>query len=1639
MINIQFLHGSFYGTWIRSEKDIGYIVRVTDGNTLLTEKRILPDDLDIEKGILLYTPETLCEGKEYRFDMEVITENISCSAKIPQFSELLERLKENILSNLTANGSQVLNAGTLENESLVLLMKEHLGCTELTIQKPKDPVLSLNERSLDLEGENVQVRLFMDEKLDLQMTALFLTTLPDLFKNTVLEEYIEVTPVGLYLSSFSHIINENMKLERGLNFFGEIKLPVELNYESEKTQMIPFSGLMRQDGDDVCFEGINRKPLPSFFLIGADQRRYELKEPAFFTSVSKNKASAYLEGSMVYNENSYIVRILLPADHSVHAAYADPQSLFPTIDLALSYIEGESQHYFLPANIRGLASVTVRSAGFVFSPEYSDNMYYLQIGGNNSPLSLLPQKLELTDWSLMLRRIEYWRDEYKNIHYAALLSGTFLIADEKTVKLEASVSENTNWQINMECEDGNWLKALANLAGFSIDAFSDQLPFLWKGTEKISFEHACLQYDAAKQTITSLEFYMFMKETWEIIPSAFALEDIEIAVQLTHHAKWDYHLRVNGAVRIGSGDNAATIFVALPISQNMTTLTFKSGIKGAAIPSFEDLFKLVGAGNGSEAIPADFLNMDGLRINLFEVTIGLVPSNCLESFAFGVTTQKNYQLTLTENLTFTVKELGIQLDYKKNTPMRFIGNGIFSLFGIETAVQIQLSENKSPILFAVLQREKAEKISFRDMADSFTDTKENKYDSLPIPEHFHQPVFEEASVYIDKENELYLMSGQISSLGSALFFSAKQDTERGYLLAAALDSNFTFAMISQSLAILDSYLKIQKAGFLLSSLHDYRIADITANLPVKIQGAEAVIPKELPPYDGKLQEGIFLYGTIAFTAPVFSNLIRLGSDSGELVLETYAYLPKREETTEIHAKINEFLLLGIFHFKDISLCYCMQREKQFDLNGTLSIQIGKQSLDFQGAMHVGETESHFSVQTKQNLLEPIGLSGLDLKDVTAKMTILFPQESQGETTYDLHIGGTVKIGPAELKGELLLQNQSVKVYSITLNAPLNIDELFSAVFTSKIWPAGLLNLTVNEGIFYKAEENCRIGQTEYKKGIHIKSTLTIYDFSFAIEGFFGRNAFEISGLSQKEISLGFISITGTRGNAGCGIKFKANDSEKTLGFTGGIKLFGDRVADIDLLGYDIGRRCFKGSIRYGGELELFKDAKISFTWSKESGIEIEEFPMQFVDQALDFAKLLEEASKAGRGGCGKLTGLMFDKVVQTKFECKPSFGSITDDGMIIELEPQYRIFVFKQEITAASMKKISVTVPTPNEFGLGALAELIIKTILDNALSIAGQILDDREGMMKLITAIGAVTGTETAFRTLVCLGAKETLSVTAQAGQAAQLSQSAQGFAMDGLLGEAVGAASSAGAAAAGAQSSYETSIAYFAALLAGFIFAEGFSKSRKDAEDHKKNAESKADELTKTEQNARNAVEGMLVIRNLESEETGSGKLMVYWEKIPSEDLDLSYQVTVEKNGVVSLKTRQKDTRLEISFDPGMETTIHIDVYASLTYPKDGKNYVYDGEHAHFTKTYGQPLKLSMEKMPDAKAGEPYRLAISVQGGSAPYHYDVHGLPSGLSVQDGVITGIPHIGGGEVLIDIIITDALQMSVKRSYWLAVK
>lgn len=1633
LLSITFSGGSFCGQWETAEEDIGYLIRIFDGDIFLDE--IYFPGTETELPVQLYTPEYVSEGKEYRFCLNVVTEQAEQTAKIPEYSQRLQRLADSLTSHRTETGDYVLNTEVLESERLVSLMKQFLYVEELYIRQPSEPILVPEERALKLQGNKCSFCFYVDDSSDLQMYAVFEDGTFSLLKNTYYEKTI-IRNTCFYFTSMTKKEIEGGWLEEGLYFAGEMALPTVLNNssEKEKVQTVRFIGSIGKKENLLKYQGRNCTALEAFTLYRNDGSTALLRDPALEITVAGEDARIYLTGSIMFSaELDCTVKILFTEGRTVITVdMKHPEEVMPSMTSALAFVEGDELSLMFPESLRSQEFVRVRKAGYIWNaPNAGMDMRYIEIGAGDKAIVLISDVLELADWKLSLN---YGSDEWEGIKrdtYSAELEGTFLLENEKKIRLGAVIWQDAEWKVYLSCEEGSWLTAFCKLAGIPTSALENRLSLLRKGMESFSLDEVSVDFLPAEQKITDANLFMSQTESWEVIPSLLEIKDIKVCAELKYIDGWDYDITAEGTVQFGNGEKASQLFVAVPLSREKSLLVIEAESKGVALPSFEELFRLVGVGDGSRWIPSTFWDLNDLRISKLEIAVDLDSAPTIEKFALGVATARPYVFSLGSQ-EFSINKIELFVDSGKDGSLVFTGKGELLLFGMRAQVQLGTKgENRQLLFYIKVSEEEAKNLDFEKMADSFVEEESRKYKNLPIPASFSQPAFEEIAAYLDSAEKCYGMSGRISHLGQGIFAAVQLAEEKGYLLAAVLDEDFSFAGILPPLAALDRCVKIRRAGILLSSMTECSPEAVWNQFP------SDMIPKNFPKWNEKLRAGLFFYGKIELSSTQFGNLLRLGAETGQLEVDASAYLPRLETDTEVMAVLNDFELLSVFHFRNIRFCYRVSQEKQFDLDGELSVQVGDSPIDFAGTVYVGETSGSFAVKTQKSIERPLGIPGLTFQNLELRLDITFADESK-ETSYVSDIEASVIIGPMALSGRLALVGSQVKACSVSLDRPLNIDDLFAAVFARELWPAGILDITVRSGSFRYAPEKCRIGQEDYEKGGFINTALTVYGFSFAIAGSFQEEAFAISGTAEEPISVGVLRITGTKFLSGPGISFRADERSRMLGITGGIELFGERLLDINMLGYDLQNRCFAGELAYNGTVTLFH-GKIRFTWDEKKGVHIDEFPMQFVEDALDFAELLGEASKMDKSGCKALTGMLFDKVVQTQFEITPSFEKMDKEQAVIELLPKYRVTVAEQEIITASMKKLQVKVPLPQEVGFTALADMIISTITDNAVSIARQILDDADSFAKLMLAVGTVKGTQEVFDALLCRGDKGMVSGMSELNKAkdyAKAAKDAAGSGGGGSIGGAAGAAAGAGGSAAGAGSSFDAAAAFFGGIGGGFIFIGGGSSGA--ASRHEEEAKKRKEEARKAEEEAREAVRSMLEIRELSAEETAD-RLIITWKDIREDGLSLEYHIRIVGNGAVFAEETIEAACKEVRLTAEETEKFEISVYAVLTWKEETGDYVYTGDVSRTVYTAGKPLELLTNALPEARTGEKYEYAPKVEGGVRPLLIKAHGLPKGLRIVNGIISGVPMYGGGEMLVDISVTDARGKEVKKRYWMTVR
>lgn len=297
--------------------------------------------------------------------------------------------------------------------------------------------------------------------------------------------------------------------------------------------------------------------------------------------------------------------------------------------------------------------------------------------------------------------------------------------------------------------------------------------------------------------------------------------------------------------------------------------------------------------------------------------------------------------------------------------------------------------------------------------------------------------------------------------------------------------------------------------------------------------------------------------------------------------------------------------------------------------------------------------------------------------------------------------------------------------------------------------------------------------------------------------------------------------------------------------------------------------------------------------------------------------------------------------------------------------------------------------------------------------------------------------------KTLLCHSKEWYGDVAAAEHTAMQFGSQASGASSAGA---AAGAAAGAGAAGAAGESSAGAIGAGLGALFSSFIFS-GSGKRLKDLDkddpdrqpvtEYEKSVEEEAEKIKKAVQAAREAVVAKMAIRNITFIERSVSELAVSWDGVEAGEGKLVYRITVFLNGVKQDERETKEPCFTVTVPTDVQTEVKAAVYACMEYPEQDSTYTYTGNESTASYTMA-PLSIMTKRLPAATAGSLYEYRLETAGGKTPFVYEAEGLPDGLTLTNGVISGTPIIGGGEVYVEITVTDALGRLAGIKCWMTI-
>lgn len=1125
-------------------------------------------------------------------------------------------------------------------------------------------------------------------------------------------------------------------------------------------------------------------------------------------------------------------------------------------------------------------------------------------------------------------------------------------------------------------------------------------------------------------------FRIQSRSPWNLLPDALAIERAGIIcdIKKPFQDNAEYSFEIKGAVQI------SCLLIQMTAVKKVETDKWRleGGLARSAEISFESLEK----GLHLTSFPLPYEHGFPKKLEIVSAHVIIIPE--VPSLQFRINTKYDWKFSLGPlNLEIKTIEFALKAERKQSAAAvdyTLFLDGEFTLCGIDTKLHFETgSEGETDSIFtARLNGAELKQASLPQLTDAISTDTDAKWGNLGLPGSLTMPEFEYLDLYLNLTKEQYVMVGSMKGIGRAAAVASRipgtqeEAQSWAYLICAALDHNFRFSSIIGELEVIDDILRIEKAGFVISS---FKTDSLQTYLdPVEpcagLLSFEGAIPLAVKP-------GAMIFGRIMLAGAIFENIGKLGSGEKNktLVLNFVAQIAKNPLDTSFEVVMEKFCILDILQFDNSRLKYSPNNREQFELDGILSLTLEDSAYSFSNCFTVSRDTARFLAQTTQEIKNPLGVPGLTIENLELKLDYEFANEQRSDTSRDLYLGGTVGFGkknstgayPLCLTGSLLLKQSEFKVFAVQLESPLSVDDLFASIFTSRIWPKAFLNIAFQTGKLYYAKEPVQTGEFTYKRGFHLVTQVSIYDTVFNIAADI-EDGIKITGSALLPLDMKFIQLTDAQcSGKGPGIAITVKDNGNSFGITGGLSLFNEKFLSIPQMDYDTGAGEFKGTIAYNGSVEILRGS-ISFSWNEEKGLRITEWPLSYVTDAIQYAQLLEQASRLNVSECGALTGMVFDKVITSEFKIKPDFRQLGSSK--IELNVSYCIKAAGKKLIESKLSPIQVLLAFPDEISFAKLAKAIIDTIANNAVSITEQILSDPDQLVKLIATVGLKSVAKEALGALLCNGIKSSITADIGAAGASGSASSAASSAVAGNVDAACSAAAYASAAAGASGEAFGYAAGFFAAVAAAAaVFGGGSSKEQKEAKKREKEQRQKKEEAEALIKKAGIEIEKMLTLSSHQVQfKPDAGTVCICWKDLSATaaHTKLYYEIAAycdSKSQEILHKTTNKNS-ISFGYNRPFKEKIVVEISVKAELVQGKKKYTYAAKPYQAVIYRPQPVKDLTLKQTGCRITaswqqgqqQGYRLQLYKDGGTAVKYSE-----TGVNKQSSVITGT-DISDGEV-----------------------
>lgn len=956
--------------------------------------------------------------------------------------------------------------------------------------------------------------------------------------------------------------------------------------------------------------------------------------------------------------------------------------------------------------------------------------------------------------------------------------------------------------------------------------FAASLPEGLQQITDISITDAEVGFNLSQAKLSLVQFTILSPSEWQIISGYFGIGDVYISLRLDYGQA---PVLITGQI----GGTVVLVGVAIGLSAERDGGPDGWVLKGELV-------------KGNQIVLNDLINwaLDKLLPGAFTLpeafpTVALTEAEV--SFATG---SDKFHISGTSTATWSptfagktmpVASLKATLDTAKagedgSRPYTFRADGDLAWETLQAHVTFQTSSlTDDTVLTATLTAQQVQALNLTGTADSLT--RPGNWAALPMPTY--APALATAGLYLNLTKKAFILHGSVTDWGKGALLVQKQSAAQegdadqwGFAFAVALAPNWKFSQISSALQPIDEVLTIEEARLAVASFATARPDSVTQSL--------ALVP-DLPDLTRAkaLGKGMNFYAKLNFSSSLFAKISQVVSLEGPYTVSALI-LPEAGQS-EFTAGLGTLTILNMLSFRELTLKYKAAASTQIELAGTVAFTVDQTTVAIPGSMVVNDQGATFAAgPVDQSLPAPLGMTGITLRQLSGSLAVIYATEQQPRKVM-ASLSGSVDFiatpGAQQpsltLAGKLLFQDGMPVLASVALvpDKPLSMGDFFATVFANRRWSdLGFMNIAFVEGsIYYARCPNGQDGQPatlctfdgrQYRSGFNVNGTFKLFDqYTADVDVTVQTAGVTATGQLRQPIDLTFAAFTDKQFSGRSPAIGISTVGDTHFFLESGFQLLGENFATADVSATTNG---LTGTLTYTGSIEAFKGTSFTFTYDKEKGFQVGQWPINLRTIAEFEEKYQQLMSAYQKGGCMPIGNLIFKDVLSTRFVLRPSLAG-KDGRLTIVLKGRYEISLRGQKSPFLYVEMPELPFVIPSGVTLSNLPEKLGQFIVESAQAIIQKILDDPAKFTAFMGTVLTKEALQVALNNLICngrYGAQESSTAVEGAQSAASSAGSSAEDAAAAATPEA--AAAAAGSAAVAAEAAAAAAAGPGAGLIA-------------------------------------------------------------------------------------------------------------------------------------------------------------------------------------------------------------------------------